>query len=182
MKSLRMCSLLVVILLGGSAAIAQPAPQMLSYRVPEQTWKAEIKSFGKSTPFRLADYKGKVTLLAVWAYWCRPSVNGLNDLARIKEEFAGQNLEVIGISLHYNFDDDNNQEAIEFVRRSNFKFKMGWINAGIRDLLMADDAAVPSFMLLTSDGVLVERILGFNPAKTPTLLREAIRPLLKKEE
>jgi thiol-disulfide isomerase/thioredoxin len=180
MKSLRKSILLVVILLCGRAAFAQPAPEKLSYPVPETTWKSEIKSIDSSAPFSLNDYKGKVILLAVWAYWCKPCINQLNELVKIEKEFAGQNLAVVGISLSYSFDDDR-QGAVDYVRQSNFKFRMGWINNDVGSLLMSDLGYVPNFMFINSDGVLVERILGFNPAKTPKLLRQALKPLLKKE-
>src|SRR5947209_2786339 len=178
MQSLKRCFLLVVILLFGSRVFAQPEPQKLSYKVPERILKAEIKSFDGRTPFSLADYKGKVILVAVWAYWCIPCIEGINDLVKIREEFEGQNLAVVGISLHYSFADDR-QGANEFVRDSKFKFKMGLMNEGIGSLLMTDSAEVPDFMLLNSDGVLVERMLGFNPEKTPAQLRDAIKGLLK---
>ena len=178
MRFLRSYSLLALVLLYGGAAIAQPAPQTLSHRVPEQTWKAEIKSFGGSAPFSLNDDKGKVILLAVWAYWCKPCLNAMNELAKIQEDFAGQNVAVVGISLYYSFPDDK-RGAIDYVQYSKFKFKMGWINEEIGGLLMADDAEVPNFMLINSDGVLVERILGFNPAKTRALLRDELQKLLK---
>ena len=87
---------------------------------------------------------------------------------------------MIGISLYYSFDDDR-QGAKDFVRQSNFNFKVGWINNEIGELLMMDSAATPNFMLISNDGMLVERILGFNPAKAPTLLREALKPLLMKK-
>src|SRR5207248_3517130 len=167
MRFLRSCSLLALVLLCGGAAIAQAAPQTLSHKVPEQTWKAEIKSFGGSAPFSLNDDKGKVILLAVWAYWCKPCLNAMNELAKIQEDFAGQNVAVVGISLYYSFPDDK-RGAIDYVQYSKFKFKMGWINEEIGGLLMADDAEVPNFMLINSDGVLVERILGFHPAETRT--------------
>ena len=178
MRFLRSYSLLALVLLCGSAAMAQPAPQTLSHKVPEQTWKAEIKSFGGSAPFSLNDDKGKVILLAVWAYWCKPCLNAMNELAKIQEDFAGQNVAVVGISLYYSFPDDK-RGAIDYVQYSKFKFKMGWINEEIGGLLMADDAEVPNFMLISSDGILVERILGFNPAKTRALLRDELQKLLK---
>jgi glutathione peroxidase-family protein len=178
MKSLRMSILLFVILLCGSWAMGQPAPEKLSHPVPDFAWNAEIKSFSEAPPFRLADYKGKVILLVAWASWCRPCINGLNDLVKLEEEFTGQNLAVVGISIPYGFDDDR-QRAIDFVRQSNFKFKVGWINNDVGSLLNSDLAYVPNFMLITSDGVMVERILGFNPQKTPKVLREEIKKLLK---
>jgi thiol-disulfide isomerase/thioredoxin len=181
MKSLKKSILLAVNLFCcGVASLAQPAPQKLSYPVPETTWTAEIKSIDDSTPFRLGDYKGKVILLLVWAYWCRPCLNGIDDLVKIEKEFAGQNLAVVGISLPYGFDDDR-QGAIDYVKQSNFKFRMGWINNYVGGLLMSDLAYAPNYMLITRDGVLVERILGFNPKKTPALLRKALKSLLKKE-
>ena len=178
MKSLRISGLLFTILLCRGVALGQPAPEKFSKPVPDFAWNAEIKSFGEAPPFHLSDDKGKVILLVAWASWCKPCINGLNDLVKIKEEFAGQNLAIVGISIPYSFDDDR-QRAIDFVKQSGFNFKMGWINNDVGSLLNSDSAYVPNFMLITSDGVMVERILGFNPQKTPKLLRDEIKSLLK---
>jgi thiol-disulfide isomerase/thioredoxin len=181
MKSFSPIILLAAFLFVSSLSTqAQPAPQKLSFKVPETTWKAEIKSIDAAPSFSLNDYKGKVILLLVWASWCGPCINGINDLVKIEKEFAGQNLGVVGISLPYSFDDDK-QRAIDLVRQSDFKFKMGWINNDVGSLLQSDFAYAPNYMLITQDGVMVERILGFNPAKTPKLLRQAIKSLLKRE-
>jgi thiol-disulfide isomerase/thioredoxin len=178
MKSLRISILLFAILLCVGQVIGQPAPEKFSKPVPDFAWNAEIKGFGEAPPFHLSDDKGKVILLVAWASWCRPCINGLNELVKIREEFAGQDLAIVGISIPYSFDDDR-QRAIDFVQQSGFKFKMGWINNGVGSLLNSDSAYVPNFMLITGDGVMVERILGFNPNKTPKLLREEIKRLLK---
>ena len=178
MKSLKTGVLLLTILLSVGRAMGQPAPEKFSHPVPDFAWNSEIKSFGEAPPFRLADDKGKVILLVAWASWCRPCINGLNDLVKLKEEFAGQNLAVVGISIPYGFEDDR-QRAIDFVKESSFKFKMGWINNDVGSLLNSDQAYVPNFMLITSEGVMVERILGFNPEKTPKLLRDELKKLLK---
>src|SRR2546423_5211250 len=143
MKLHRTFLLRAAVLLCAGVGAAQPAPQMLSYRVPEETWKAEVKGFDNASSFKLEDARGKVILLEVWAYYFQPGREGLEELRKIQKEFAGQNLEVISISLYYSFDDDR-EGAKDFLEQSNFDFKMGWINREIGGLLMSDSAATPN--------------------------------------
>ena len=107
MRLLRTFLLFAAVLLCADAGIAQPAPEKLSYRVPEETWKAEVKGFDNASSFKLEDARGKVILLEVWAYYFRPGREGLEEFRKIQKEFAGQNLEVIGISL------DRSRESLE---------------------------------------------------------------------
>ncbi len=49
--------------------------------------------------FTLDQFKGDVLLLNVWATWCEPCKQEMPELNAISEEFAGQGLTVIGVSI-----------------------------------------------------------------------------------
>ncbi|HWF00286.1 MAG TPA: TlpA disulfide reductase family protein [Caulobacteraceae bacterium] len=47
----------------------------------------------------LADFKGKVVVLNLWANWCAPCKEEIPSLAKLETEFAGKDLAVIPVSL-----------------------------------------------------------------------------------
>jgi thiol-disulfide isomerase/thioredoxin len=48
---------------------------------------------------RLADFKGKVVVLNLWATWCAPCVEEMPTLARLQAEYDGQPVEVVTVSV-----------------------------------------------------------------------------------
>ena len=58
----------------------------------------------------LADFKGKVVVVNLWATWCAPCVQEMPTLARLQTEYAGKPLEVVTIDLD-SPDDKANAQA-----------------------------------------------------------------------
>ena len=58
---------------------------------------AFVNSSGQ--PVKLADFKGKVVVMNVWATWCGPCVQEMPTLAKLQAEFAGKPVEVVAISI-----------------------------------------------------------------------------------
>jgi thiol-disulfide isomerase/thioredoxin len=50
-------------------------------------------------PMRVADLKGKVVLVNLWATWCAPCVKEMPTLAKLKAANAGKPVEVIPVSV-----------------------------------------------------------------------------------
>ena len=64
----------------------KPAPQL------------ELVQLG-GEDFDLADYKGRVVLLNMWATWCKPCREELPELARLHRELEPRGLTVVGVNV-----------------------------------------------------------------------------------
>ncbi len=50
-------------------------------------------------PLKVADLKGKVVVLNIWATWCAPCVTEMPTLAKLQAAYAGQPVEVVAVSI-----------------------------------------------------------------------------------
>jgi len=62
---------------------------------------------------RLADFRGKVVVLNVWAMWCLPCRTEMPTLARLAETYAGQDLVVLPVNVDN--DADKIADAKSFI-------------------------------------------------------------------
>jgi thiol-disulfide isomerase/thioredoxin len=50
-------------------------------------------------PMKIADLKGKVVVMNIWATWCAPCVAEMPTLAKLKAAYAGKEVEVVVVSI-----------------------------------------------------------------------------------
>ncbi len=126
--------------------------------------------------FRLADYKGKVVVLDLWATWCGPCRLEIPHLVAIGNEYGGRGVEVVGLST------ENPQQAAEAVRNfaRDFKidYKLGWANPQVAQLIGFGGGVIPQTLVIGRDGTVVMHHAGFSPCKTPQMLRDAVEKAL----
>ncbi|MGE5088544.1 MAG: TlpA family protein disulfide reductase [Candidatus Levyibacteriota bacterium] len=72
------------------AAMTQTAPRA----VPDLTFVD-----GKGAPRRLAQFRGKLVLLNVWATWCPPCRHEMPTLERLQATLGGPDFEVVALSI-----------------------------------------------------------------------------------
>jgi cytochrome c biogenesis protein CcmG/thiol:disulfide interchange protein DsbE len=73
---------------------------------------AELPRLGGGGPGSLADHRGKVVVLNVWASWCPPCVDELPLLQRTHERISRRGGLVLGVDVQ-----DASENAQRFVRR-----------------------------------------------------------------
>ena len=48
---------------------------------------------------RLADYKGKVVLVNVWATWCEPCRVEMPSIEKLHKEYGPKGLKIVAVSI-----------------------------------------------------------------------------------
>lgn len=70
----------------------------------------------KATLHKLADFKGNVVLLNLWATWCTPCLKELPTLQKLDEKYAAEGLVVIPMSI----------DTFEFKRLKKYMEDKNW--------------------------------------------------------
>jgi thiol-disulfide isomerase/thioredoxin len=116
---------------------------------------------------RLADYRGKVTLLNFWASWCDPCREEFPHMAALYRDFARTDFDIAAIS-----DDVDERKMRAFVREFRPPFPI-LVGAG-RMKGTYHYRGLPYSVLLDRHGRIIERIFGFGGAAEFSRLRETI--------
>jgi thiol-disulfide isomerase/thioredoxin len=87
--------------LAALAALIIPLPAAAFNFVPTEPKPVPELTFfdAEGDEVRLADFRGKVVVLNLWATWCAPCRREMPSLDRLQAKFGGAGLEVIALSL-----------------------------------------------------------------------------------
>lgn len=121
----------------------------------------------------LAQLRGRVVLLNVWATWCHPCREEIPVLQALHARYASRGLELVGVSV-----DARGEEAT--IREFATDFKMTyplWLDPDERVQSTFLAIGVPATFLIDRDGVLRWRHVGPIRANDSTLVRELERTL-----
>jgi glutathione peroxidase-family protein len=144
--------------------------------LPPNVLGAELKAVS-GAPIRLSDYSGKVLLVNLWATWCGPCRVETPELVRLHKEYQAKGVEVIGLSTEN--PDASAEEVKDFVRQYNVDYRIGWSTREVSLTLIQGNTAIPQSFIVSRDGHVVKRFVGFNPVATPPQLKQAIEDALK---
>ena len=85
----------------GAAATAVQKSFVAKVQIPAEPRPAPDYTFYDSAgkAVRIADFKGKVVVMNIWATWCAPCVAEMPTLAKLKAVYAGKDVEVVAVSI-----------------------------------------------------------------------------------
>lgn len=153
---------------------ARPATEPLA-TLPPTVLDAELRSVS-GDPIKLADYGGKVMVVNLWATWCGPCRSEIPELVKLYQEFHSQGLEIIGLSTE---NPDASAEGVKkFVSNFNMNYRVGWATPEVAVTLMQERNAIPQSFVISRDGRVLTRFVGFNAIETPVKLRKAVAEAL----
>jgi cytochrome c biogenesis protein CcmG, thiol:disulfide interchange protein DsbE len=125
------------------------------------------------TPVALADYRGEVVLLNVWATWCKPCREEIPALDSLHREFSGRGLLVAGVSIDVITD---TMRIAGFARDLGASYSL-WLDPDDRVSSTFRAIGVPSTYLVDREGVLRWTHMGAVKA-TDTKLRAVLDSVL----
>ncbi len=123
--------------------------------------QADVKNLDGTT-FKVADKKGKVVLLNMWATWCGPCRAEMPSLVRMQDEHRDAGLEVIGL----NTDDETVAQINDFAAEMNLNYTLVWADTDLQAALLkiSKFGGIPQSFIIDRDGNLRGVFRGANPA------------------
>jgi thiol-disulfide isomerase/thioredoxin len=75
--------------------------EMAKLALPVEASAAPVETFldAEGKPVRIADFKGKVVVMNIWATWCGPCVLEMPTLARLAAEYQGKPVAVVAVAM-----------------------------------------------------------------------------------
>jgi thiol-disulfide isomerase/thioredoxin len=109
------------------------------------------------TPHSLAEQRGHVLVLNLWATWCGPCKAEMPLLDSLAKEYAARGVAFVAVSV----DDAKSQPKISaFVNQLKLEMPV-WKGANTDELQQwSGDGIVPATLILDEQGMIVARLIG----------------------
>lgn len=141
---------------------AAPVASVVSIGKPAPAYSAQLMD---GTPVSLADLKGEVVLLNVWATWCKPCRQEIPALDSLHREFGPRGFRVAGVSIDVVTD---TVAIVSFARDLGASYTL-WLDPDDKVSTTFRAIGVPSTYLIDREGVLRWRHMGPVKATDPVL-------------
>jgi len=111
---------------------------------------------GQGEAMSLADFRGKVVLLNIWATWCAPCRREMPTLERLQAELGGEDFEVVALSI-----DRNGLPVVkEFYEELGLQQLGMYIDPSGKASRELSALGVPTTLLIDRDGNELGRLAG----------------------
>ncbi len=155
-----------------------PAPPAALASLPANIRDAGLRTINGKT-VKLSDYAGKVVLVNLWATWCGPCRNETPELVKLHKEFQSRGVEMVGLTN--DGDPRETPESVKsFVREFQVDYNIGWASPEVQIafMQMTGRDAIPQSFIISRDGRILKKFVGFNPVSTPPQIRQALEDAL----
>lgn len=130
-----------------AAFVIRPEPQAM----PELRFQT-----GAGEERTVADWKGRVVLMNLWATWCAPCIKELPDLARLQAELGSSEFEVVAVSV----DRTGAAGAQRFLEKTGSTALALYVDPTARLANTVGALGLPATILIGRDGREIGRLLG----------------------
>ena len=111
---------------------------------------------GSQRVLTMADYRGKVVVLNIWATWCKPCVTEMPTFERLRQQVADTNLRIVAVSV----DDYAGADSVHaFAKGLNLTFDilLDSLHRIDRDYLTT---GYPETFVIARDGTIRKKWIG----------------------
>lgn len=140
----------------------------------------ELKDTSDKT-VRLAECKGKVTIIDIWGTWCPPCRKEVPHFAELYRGYKDKGLEIIGINCNEGGSPDEVKQKIkEFARQTEIPYRCV-LNDETTEKKIPGFQGYPTTLFLDRSGNVRMMLVGYTPkvrleAIVTTMLAEASEP------
>jgi thiol-disulfide isomerase/thioredoxin len=122
---------------------------------PDFTWTENGKKMS------MADLKGNVVLVNLWATWCGPCKKEIPDLSKISQDMKDKNVKIIGVNV---FQNPKSPALGDFLTSYPIPYTILDANddfvKAFSDATKSEVEAVPTTFVVDKKGNIVETIVG----------------------
>jgi thiol-disulfide isomerase/thioredoxin len=114
-------------------------------------FSAPLLGGGKTS---LADYRGKVVFLNLWATWCGPCRSEMPSMEKLYQRYKDQGLEILAVNLR-----EDDESIRTFMRQNGLSFPVVLDKSGDIGSLYGV-MAIPTSYVLDRQGRVILRLVG----------------------
>lgn len=145
----------VTALVFGAALVIKIRPQIDLVVVGSRAPQFRATDLRTGRPVTLADYRGKVLLLNVWATWCQPCRVEMPAMERLHRRLGGGDFAVVAVSV----DEQGDSVVMAFARELGLSFDILHDRSAAIERIY-QTTGVPESWVIDRDGVIVKKVIG----------------------
>lgn len=150
-----LAALAMMILLSDFASAQDPSRRLILHETPKAIAEfAFLDAAGETRT--LADFRGRVILLNLWATWCAPCIREMPTLDRLQSKLGEGAFEVIALSLDRT-DDKTLDRFLETIGVENLALYRDRTGAALAELKII---GLPTTLLIDVQGQEIARLIG----------------------
>jgi len=157
-------------------AIAQEPPENFTLHVTPLPLPALAFQDGDGMAIGLADFRGKVVLLNIWATWCGPCKREMPTLDGLQAQLGGPVFEVVALSI--------DRAGLEVVRKFydeiGIKHLSTYIDSSGKSSRELRIAGLPTTLLVGPEGRELGRLVGPAEWDSPEMIAFLRKQITKK--
>jgi thiol-disulfide isomerase/thioredoxin len=146
---------LLALIVSTQPAAAQSPAGFALHESPRPLQEIEFEN-GQGEAMSLADFRGRIVLLNIWATWCAPCRREMPTLERLQAELGGPDFEVVALSI----DRKGLPVVKEFYEELGLQELGMYVDPSAKASRELSALGVPTTLLIDREGNELGRLLG----------------------
>ncbi len=146
---------IVAVLAAATMVVIQLSPQIFPVEVGSTAPAFTAKDLKTGQSVTLADYKGEVVLLNVWATWCEPCKIEMPSMEQLEKTMGAKGLKIVAVSV----DEGGDDVVRQFVRDYGLSFRVLHDQSRTIERIY-QTTGVPESFVINRQGTIVKKVIG----------------------